>query len=150
MLTTCQTCSLEYDDIYRLTICPHEKFEMYTTVMKADGSTVVAHSIEELNKAMGIDNVEELKDIPEEYHVVVVGRTGEHPGSDVCLFGPGSKRLAVHTCEKNYRIKQDLKTNVSLISTVVFSGGKDAANVFIDRLIAKMNETKQVEENKGG
>ena len=28
MIVVCKNCGLEYDDVYRLTICPHENFEM--------------------------------------------------------------------------------------------------------------------------
>jgi hypothetical protein len=49
--TECSVCSLEYDDEYRWTFCPHDEFEMNTTVV-AGGRTVVVHSIEELHEAL--------------------------------------------------------------------------------------------------
>lgn len=38
MTVTCDKCKTEYDDLYRLTYCPHEKFGMMTTIMRPDGA----------------------------------------------------------------------------------------------------------------
>ena len=32
MTVTCETCGLSYDDVYRLTYCPHERFDMRCVV----------------------------------------------------------------------------------------------------------------------
>lgn len=48
MNVICDHCGLRYDDVYRLTICPHERFEMRTVVVMGDGEVRVAHTVEEL------------------------------------------------------------------------------------------------------
>lgn len=46
----CDDCGDEYDDLYRWTYCPHERFDMRTTVIGPDGAVGVATSIEELDE----------------------------------------------------------------------------------------------------
>ena len=48
MEVICPTCGIEYDDTYRLTVCPHETFEMRTAVV-VKGEERVATSVEQLN-----------------------------------------------------------------------------------------------------
>jgi len=50
MVVSCEDCGLEYDDVYRLTYCPHERFEMHCVVGGPDGVVGVARSIEELRR----------------------------------------------------------------------------------------------------
>lgn len=52
MIVSCEKCGLRYDDTYRLTYCPHEKFEMNTTVSSGGRVIGVAHSVEELNRML--------------------------------------------------------------------------------------------------
>jgi hypothetical protein len=52
VIVTCAECKKVYDDTYRLTYCPHVRFEMNTTVGNANGIVGVAHSVEELNRLM--------------------------------------------------------------------------------------------------
>jgi hypothetical protein len=52
MVVTCSQCGKSYDDVYRLTYCPHEKFEMNTVVWSGDRIIGVAHSVEELNRML--------------------------------------------------------------------------------------------------
>lgn len=52
MLVTCEACGLEYDDVYRLTYCPHERFEMRCVVGGPDGVVGVATSLEEFGQLM--------------------------------------------------------------------------------------------------
>jgi len=53
MIVTCEKCRATYNDTYRLTFCPHEQFEMNTTVGNASGIIGVAHSVEELKSMLG-------------------------------------------------------------------------------------------------
>lgn len=55
MVVTCDDCDEEYDDLYRLTYCPHERFEMSNHVYGTlpDGSyglKGIATTIEELRR----------------------------------------------------------------------------------------------------
>ncbi len=52
MIVTCDDCKLEYDDVYRLTYCPHERFDMHTTVANSKGVVGVARTVEELRRMM--------------------------------------------------------------------------------------------------
>ena len=52
MTVTCEKCRVVYDDLYRLTICPHKKFEMHCRVVFPDGSEKCCHSIEEVNQIL--------------------------------------------------------------------------------------------------
>ena len=45
---TCQDCGTSYDDTYRLTYCPHERFAMQTVAVRADGQAHVCSSVEQL------------------------------------------------------------------------------------------------------
>ena len=47
MLVRCETCEIEYDDVYRLTYCPHESFEMRCRVV-VNGEERIATSVEQL------------------------------------------------------------------------------------------------------
>jgi hypothetical protein len=47
MIVTCESCGLEYDDVYRWTYCPHATFEMRTVVGRR-GQTRVCRTVEEL------------------------------------------------------------------------------------------------------
>ena len=49
---TCDECGLHYDDTYRWTYCPHEEFEMHTTVHRQGKPDVIAHTVEELHRLM--------------------------------------------------------------------------------------------------
>lgn len=49
MVVTCEKCGARYDDIYRLTYCPHERFEMSCIVGSGDKILGVATSVEELH-----------------------------------------------------------------------------------------------------
>lgn len=48
MIRVCEQCGVRYDDLYRLTYCPHERFEMRTVCVDRDGNEHVATSLEEL------------------------------------------------------------------------------------------------------
>lgn len=49
MRRTCPDCNLSYDDVYRLTFCPHDEFMMRTTVVGGNGKVKgIATSVEEL------------------------------------------------------------------------------------------------------
>lgn len=61
------------------------------------------------------------------YHVVIVGRSGDHPGAIVSVVGPGKKRHAISTCEAEFRRQHQLPTSVALVSKVVFTGPADEA-----------------------
>jgi hypothetical protein len=52
MIVTCPRCGIYYDDVYKLTICPHNKFEMNCTVGRGDKILGVAHSPEELQRML--------------------------------------------------------------------------------------------------
>ena len=52
MQVNCPVCDLLYDDTYRWTYCPHAKFDMHTTVVRPGKPTVVATTVEELDKLM--------------------------------------------------------------------------------------------------
>ena len=53
MRVTCDKCGKVYDDVYRWTYCPHERFEMNTTVVDGTGQVRgVAHSVERLKELM--------------------------------------------------------------------------------------------------
>lgn len=52
MLVTCDFCGLSYDDVYRLTYCPHEPFEMRCVVAGPDGVVGVATTLEELDQLL--------------------------------------------------------------------------------------------------
>jgi hypothetical protein len=41
----CLDCLLVYDDTYRLTLCPHDGFDMVTTVVRGDGQSKVCTSV---------------------------------------------------------------------------------------------------------
>lgn len=49
MMTTCERCSLTYDDVYRWTTCPHDEFRMMTVAQRGDGEVRLCTSIEELS-----------------------------------------------------------------------------------------------------
>ena len=52
MTATCASCWKQYDDTYRLTICPHERFEMRTVVIGPEGIRGVATTVEALRRLM--------------------------------------------------------------------------------------------------
>ena len=53
MIVICEKCGEEYDDVYRWTFCPHEHFEMATTVVGPDGKIRgIARSVDELRQLM--------------------------------------------------------------------------------------------------
>jgi hypothetical protein len=52
MIVTCPKCGIYYDDVYKLTFCPHNKFEMNCTVGRGDKILGVAHSPEELQRML--------------------------------------------------------------------------------------------------
>lgn len=53
MITTCPKCGLIYDDTYRWTFCPHNKFAMActTTRQRQDGTTesIIVTNLEQQN-----------------------------------------------------------------------------------------------------
>lgn len=49
MMTTCETCHLQYDDVYRLTFCPHDAFEMRCVVNVGKFSKLCTR-VEEVNE----------------------------------------------------------------------------------------------------
>ncbi len=52
MRRTCEACGEEYDDVYRLTYCPHDQFEMNALVCGMDGVAGVAHTLEDLRRML--------------------------------------------------------------------------------------------------
>jgi hypothetical protein len=52
MTVKCEKCGKVYDDTYRLTYCPHARFEMHCTVGTGSRVLGVAHSVEELNSLL--------------------------------------------------------------------------------------------------
>ena len=52
MNVICADCHLEYDDLYQVTYCPHQFFDMHTLIT-INGVEYCCHSIEELNLAWG-------------------------------------------------------------------------------------------------
>ena len=52
MVVVCKECGENYDDVYRLTYCPHELFEMHTVAVNAEGEMKCCHSLEELHEHM--------------------------------------------------------------------------------------------------
>jgi hypothetical protein len=55
MIVTCSSCHVEYDDVYRLTYCPHEPFAMRTVAVNGRGETKVCTSLDELQMWIGWD-----------------------------------------------------------------------------------------------
>lgn len=53
MVVICEDCDLQYDDVYCLTYCPHEPFDMHCQAMRSDGMTKCCHTIEELDAFLG-------------------------------------------------------------------------------------------------
>ena len=70
-----------------------------------------------------------------QHHVVLVGRSGGHPGTNIYLTEPGSRRDAVATGEATFRREQRLPSNVALVARVVFSGTEPESVAFIERLV---------------
>jgi hypothetical protein len=52
MRVICGDCNLDYDDTYRLTICPHESFPMATSVYRGGELVGVATSVDQLEAMM--------------------------------------------------------------------------------------------------
>ena len=48
MIVTCPKCRWSYDDTYRLTYCPHRRFEMRTHATNSKGEVKICTSVEEL------------------------------------------------------------------------------------------------------
>lgn len=69
------------------------------------------------------------------HHVVLVGRSGDHPGTGIYLTERGTKPQAVATGEETFRRENRLPSNVALVARVVFSGEEPDAVAFIERLI---------------
>lgn len=84
----------------------------------------------------------------DEYHVVVVGRAGDHVGAMINVVGPGRKREAVATCERAFRKEHRLPSSVALVARVVFSGSEVGAADFTARLITGL-DTEQQGSNNG-
>lgn len=49
MWVVCPDCNKRYDDVYRRTFCPHDRFEMLTVAMRADGTRQICRTVEELH-----------------------------------------------------------------------------------------------------
>jgi hypothetical protein len=95
---------------------------------------------------MGIDMISYLKDHdPEEYHVIIVGRAGDHPGTNIYLVGPGPKRLAISTGAENYRREKRLAPNIQLVTHCVYSGSHEGGGKFIEALTKALDK----EESNG-
>lgn len=52
MIVKCEKCDALYDDTYRWTFCPHDRFDMATRVLRADGRERICRSINELNELL--------------------------------------------------------------------------------------------------
>ena len=52
MLRLCEDCNKSYDDVYRLTYCPHDSFEMRTQVYAGGVFKGTATTIEQLRSMM--------------------------------------------------------------------------------------------------
>lgn len=48
MYVICDDCGHEYDDVYRLTFCPHEQFEMHCLVSRPGHQTVLCTTVEQV------------------------------------------------------------------------------------------------------
>jgi hypothetical protein len=55
MVVECPDCGLRYDDVYRLTLCPHDRFEMATAVYRGAEFVGIATSVPELRRMLGED-----------------------------------------------------------------------------------------------
>jgi len=55
MMRKCDDCGIGYDDTYRLTFCPHDRFQMNTMAVRGDGAEKLCHTVEELRDFMGED-----------------------------------------------------------------------------------------------
>jgi len=53
MVVMCSDCGRKYDDVYRLTYCPHETFQMQTIVVGPEGVRGIATSVKELKRLLG-------------------------------------------------------------------------------------------------
>lgn len=62
MTVKCEKCNKLYDDVYRLTYCPHEKFQMRTIVAGPEGVRGIATTVEECRKLMESPNPESVKE----------------------------------------------------------------------------------------
>lgn len=51
MKVRCNSCGLDYDDVYRLTFCPHDEFQMRTLVVRPGKADRIVTSVEELRAA---------------------------------------------------------------------------------------------------
>jgi hypothetical protein len=60
MVVTCKDCGKSYDDTYRLTYCPHYRFEMCCTVGSGDKILGVATSVEELHQLLEQDKASKI------------------------------------------------------------------------------------------
>lgn len=47
MRVTCETCGRVYDDVYRLTYCPHARFAMRTVIAGPEGVVGIATTLAE-------------------------------------------------------------------------------------------------------
>lgn len=50
MIVRCEECFKVYDDIYRLTFCPHRSFSMHTIFVRPNGTEVLCKNLEELDE----------------------------------------------------------------------------------------------------
>lgn len=73
-----------------------------------------------------------------EYHVVIVGRAGEHDGTDIYLIGPGTKKSAIQTGQQNFRRTKRLATSIQLVSHVAYSGNEEGGKTFMKTLMEMM------------
>lgn len=47
MIVTCPACGRNYDDVYNLTNCPHERFKMNTRVYVRGQFRGIAHTVQQ-------------------------------------------------------------------------------------------------------
>lgn len=76
------------------------------------------------------------EDMPEQedYHVVIVGRSGDHVGAGIYVAGPGSRKNAIFTGEKCYQGQFKVATNVALRSNIAYSGDAEDCEAFVAKL----------------
>mgnify|MGYP001575200301 FL=1 len=59
MIVQCGSCRIAYDDVYRFTFCPHERFEMQCMVVRGDGQKKVCISVNEVQAFLAENTLRE-------------------------------------------------------------------------------------------